>query len=323
MRSAPSVELHWRERRELATLAEDPTAPEKIRLRARVVLRASEGWSNRRIASNLATDPGTVGRWRRRFLLHGTSGLRRDAPRPGRPTSIPESTVQRIIRATLDERFRESPRLSARALARETGVGKSTIQRIWAIHRIGSRRRVVPARGSPGMSFLANVTDMVGLYLNPPERAIAFSTDEALRSTRLERGEHRAIERLQRRSQDLEFRAFLQVVDRQTPAPLDVHLLLDSRFAPPPPSIARWLTEHPRFHLHFLPSDRAGATLIDRLVGEFSRRRVRPGESPSAQRLRHAIREHFRTSRGYPSPFVWTTSAVDVPTEGGRTSVRY
>lgn len=323
MRSAPSVQLHWRERRELSALAEDPTAPTKLRLRARVVLQASEGWSNRRIAANLGTDPGTVGRWRRRFLLHGSSGIRRDAPRPGRPISIPESTVQLIIRATLDDRFRKSPRLSARALARDTGVSKSTIQRIWAIHGIGPRRRIGPTRSSRGMSFLANVTDMVGLYLNPPERAIAFSTDEAMRSTRLERSERRAIERLQRRSQDLEFRAFLQVVDRQTPAPLEVHLLLDSRFAPPPPAVARWLTEHPRFHLHFLPSDRAGATLIDRLVAEFSRRRVRPGESPSAQRLRYAIREHFRTSRGYPSPFVWTSSAVGVPTEGRRPPARY
>lgn len=323
MRSAPSVQLHWRERRELSTLAEDPATPARLRLRARVVLRAADGWSNRRIATDLGTDPGTVGRWRRRFLLHGPSGIRRDAPRPGRPTSIPESTTQLVIRATLDDRFRKSPRLSARALARDTGVSKSTIQRIWAIHGIGPRRRTIPTRSARGMSFLANVTDMVGLYLNPPERAIAFSTDERMRSTRLDRSERRAIERLQRRSQDLEFRAFLQVVDRQTPAPLDVHLLLDSRFAPPPPAVARWLAEHPRFHLHFLPSDRAGATLIDRLVAEFSRRRVRPGESPSAQRLRYAIREHFRTSQGYPSPFVWTSSAVDVPAEGRRPPVRY
>lgn len=323
MRSAPSVELHWRERRELSALAEDPTASEKLRLRARVVLRASEGWTNRRIATSLDTDPGTVGRWRRRFLLHGSAGIRRDAPRPGRPTYIPESKVQLVIRATLDDRFRSSPRLSTRALARETGVSKSTVQRIWAIHRIGSQSRAAPTRSARGMSFLSNVTDMVGLYLNPPERAIAFSTDDAMRSARLERGEHRAIERLQRRSQDLEFRAFLQVVDRQTPAHLGVHLLLDSRFAPPPPSVARWLTEHPRFHLHFLPSDRTGATLIDRLVGEFSRRKIRPGESPSAQRLRHAIREHFRTSRGYPSPFVWTSSATEIPAESHRATIRY
>jgi len=160
--------------------------------------------------------------------------------------------------------------------------------------------------------FMNNVTDMVGLFLNPPERAIAFSTDDRPRDPDLDGRELQAIADVRRRSQGVEFQAFLQVVDRETPAPLDVHLLVDSRLAPVGPTLQRWLADRPRFHLHFLPSDRPGQTLIDRLVVEFSRRRARVGETPSAERLRHAIREHFRNSHGVPRPFVWTTTREDV-----------
>jgi hypothetical protein len=162
------------------------------------------------------------------------------------------------------------------------------------------------------MGFLDKVTDMVGLYLNHPERAIAFATDERLRTSRLPHRELEAIRRFQRRSRGAEFRAFLQVIDRETPARFDVHFLLESRLAPAPPELQRWLGQHPRFHIHYLPSDREGLTLIDRLVEEFSRRSGRPGDSPSAQRLRERIREHFRMNRGLPRPFVWTSAASDV-----------
>lgn len=323
MRRAPSVRLHWRERRELNALVQSPFAPPRLRLRARVVLRASEAATNKQIARALGTNPGTVARWRRRFLLHGTPGLLKDAPRPGRPPSIPDSKVALIIRSKADRGSPRAPGWSTRRLATATGVSKSTIQRIWQAQGIDPRRAAEPLRPETGMGFLDNVTDMVGLYLNPPERAIAFSTDERLRSSKLGKGELRAIANLRRRSQGVEFQAFLQVIDRETPGTLRVHLLLDSRLAPAPPQLNRWLAQHPRFHFHYLPSDRAGLTLIDRLVAEFSRRRVPPGESPSAQRLRHAIREHFRASRGLPRPFIWTTTAEDIRNPLGRLPKRY
>ena len=288
-----------------------------------MVLLASSGWTNRRIAATLETDPGTVARWRRRFLFQGTAGVRRDAPRPGRPRSVPEASVQRVIRATLDDRFRKSTLLSTRALARETGVSKSTVHRIWKVHGIGPRPRTALRRSSRGAHFLETVTDLVGLYLNLPDRAIALSTDE--RAGRGRRPLAAGGERNARPppNRDREFRAFLEVIDRETPDPLDVHLLLDSRSGPLPLPLTRWLTEHPRFHLHFLASGHAGTTLIDRLVTEFSRRRARTGESPSAHRLRNAIREHFRASRGLPRPFIWTTATQEGRSPSERSPMPY
>lgn len=312
MRRAPTVRLHWRERRDLAGLVQSPTAPRKLRVRAAVVLRAAEGASNHRIAAELGTDSGTVGRWRRRFLLHGVAGILKDAPRSGRPPLIPESKVEQVVHTALDHRSLESPWPSTRILARRIGVSKSTVQRIWKARGIRPGGGLPSAGPREGMGFLGRVTDMVGLYLNPPERAIAFSTDERAHAPRLRGRELRSIEEFRRRSEGVEFRAFLAVLDRETPGPLEVHLLADSRLAPPPVPVDRWLAEHPRFHVHYLPSDRVGLTLIDRLVAEFSRRKVRPEESPSAQRLRHAVREHFRESPAAARPFVWTATAEDV-----------
>ncbi|HTS32970.1 MAG TPA: helix-turn-helix domain-containing protein [Thermoplasmata archaeon] len=323
MRVAPSVRLHRKEWRELRALAENSAAPGRLRLRARVVLRAAEGVPNQKIAAELGTDPGTVGRWRRRFLLHGTPGVLRDAPRSGRPPSVPNSKVELVIHKALDREDPTGRRWSVRRLAEATGVSRSTVQRIVRARGAPPSRRHPVSEGGRGMGFLDQVTDMVGVYLNPPERAIAFSTDERAGAPRLGRAGLRSLDELRRRGQAEEFRAFLQVIERETPSPLDVHLLLDSRLAPAPPELTRWLTQHPRFHLHYLPSDRAGLTLVDRLVSEFSRRRVRPGESPSAQRLRHAIREHFRRGRGVPGPFVWTTSGEDIRTPSPRPGILY
>ncbi len=312
MRRAPTIRIHASERRQLRGLVDAPSTPAKLRLRARVVLRAASGVPNVRIAREVGTDPATVARWRRRFLLHGTPGILRDAPRPGRPPSIPDARVERVLRSTIGTTESRARPWSTRSLARETGVSKSTVQRIWKARGVQPQKTAERPRAAGGMEFLDRVTDMVGLYLDPPERAIAFATDEravAARASPVDLGE---LGRLRRRSHGVRLRAFLQLVERETPPVLDIHLLLDSRLAPTPPILERWLSQRPRFHLHYLPSDRAGLTLIDRLVVGFSRRRARTGESPSAQRLRQALRDHLKAAHGVPSPFVWTSTAQDV-----------
>lgn len=307
MRRALSVPLPEKDRRALEALFAAPGTSARLRARARIVLRAAEGQTNQQIARELTTDPGTVGRWRRRYLLHGIPGILKDSPRPGRPVSIPDSKWA-FIRAARERPAPSGARWSTRSLARETGLGKSTIQRIWRAREVRPRLTVDPGAAGSGMRFVEKVVDMVGLYLDSPERAIAFATDERIRTPRLWGSGHQTLATFRRENPGVEFRAFLQVIDRETPGPLDVHLLVDGRLAPLTPELERWLSHHPRFHLHYLPWDRSGLTLLDRLVARFSQRSRRRGEPPSAQRLRHAIREHFQTGREPPGPFVWTTA---------------
>ncbi len=310
MRRAPSVHLPARERRRLVGIAEASRTPARLRRRIEIVLRAADEVRNQEIARELGTDPGTVARWRKRFLLHGTAGILWDAPRPGRPPMVPDAKVGLIIRSAATAG--SSPAWSTRRLAREVGVSKSTIQRIWQSRGISPYRGPRPVPREGGMRFLENVTDLVGVYLNPPERAVAFSTDETIGSGGLRPRNSQPLEQLRRRQRGIEFRAFLQIVDRETPALLDVHLLLDHRVAPVSPELDRWLRQHPRVHLHYLPLDRTGSTLIDRLVADISRGRPRSGESGSAQRLRHAVREHYRSHPGPAAPFVWTTTSEEI-----------
>ena len=322
MRRAPSIPLHWEQRRQLVALAESPNTPRRIVLRARIALRASEGARNTQIAQELGTSPGTAALWRRRFLAHGTAGLTRDAPRSGRPPSVAPSLVQAVIQATAESSSTAARRPSARTLARELGTSKSTVQRIWRSHGVARRPNAVVPGPDRGMGFLESVTDLVGLYMNPPARAVAFSTDERVPVPRPRREEGTRPAGRRRRSPGAELRAFLQMTDRETPRVLDVHLLVDSRLLPVPAEVEQWLNRHARFHLHFLPSDRVGLTLMDRLIDGFSRRKDRPGASASAHRLKYALREHLRRNRDPLAPFVWTATSGEIRGAYGRRDIQ-
>ncbi len=312
MRRAPPVHLTRDERRRLLAWMQARATPSRRAFRARIVLRAADGAQNRTIAEELGTAPGTVALWRRRFLVQRIPGIERDAPRPGRPPVIPTSTIQAIVRSTLGRRPPHAPYWSARSLARDMGVSKSTVQRVWKAHHLEPRRAAASFRPGSGPEFIRKVTDLVGLYLNPPERAMAFSVDERARGSALRPSERRAISAFQERSRAAEFVAFLQTVDRETPRELDVHLLVDNRVAPTAPEVRRWLVRHPRFYLHFLPSEGSSSSLLDRLVGEFTRKRVRSGTVPSVARLHGAIQHHFTTFRAGRRPFVWTATEEEI-----------
>ena len=322
MRRAPSVRLHSEQRRQLTALVRAPTTSPRVRLRTAIVLRAAASTDNVLIARELGTSAATAGLWRRRFLQHGVAGLLRDAPRPGRPPVISNSVVQTVLRTTALGRPPTGASWSARSLSREVGVSKSTVQRIWQSHGIqrhGHRRASPPDND---VAFLEKVTDLVGLYLNPPERAVAFSTDERMRPNPFRQPLAPASDTSRRPSRGAEFRAFLQMTERETPAVLDVHLLVDSRLDPVPPEVERWLSRHPRFHLHFLPPDRVGQTLIDRLIDGFARRKDRPGASASAHRLKYALRQHIRVDAGSLRAFVWTAASGDIRGAYGRRAIQ-
>jgi transposase len=318
VRTAPRIELARGERAKLLELARDATLPARVTLRARMVLEASEGRTDRAIALKLGVAAGTVATWRRRFLAQRVPGVVREAPRSGRPPTLTPGRIQEIVRMTLGRRPAGGGPWTSRRLARETGVSKTTIQRIWRAHQIEPSRAAETLRRNPGAKFVENVTDLVGLYYHPPDRAMAFSVDERggnggglplapASSLRAEEG---------RRAH--EFRSFLQAIDRETPPQLDVHLLLDGRLAPTSPEVRRWLGHHPRFYLHFLPPDARGPNVIDRWWAGFARSRLRPGATPGVQRLRRAFRHHFSLATAVGRAFVWTATKEEVRPGGRR-----
>ncbi len=320
MRRAPELRLLRGERARLVALVRTPTSSPRLVQRAQIVLRASEGAENREIANELGTDPGTVAKWRRRFLMQRVPGVEREAPRPGRPPTIPTETIRVIVRSTLGRRPPNGRYWSARSLAREVGVSKSTIQRVWKAHHLEPRRAVETFRPNPGAAFVDKITDFVGLYLNPPERAMVFSVDERAKGSGLAPRERRTIEAYAERSRALEFRAFLQAVDRETPKGLDLHLLVDGRLASAAPEVRRWLAAHPRIYLHFVPSEREGPNVIDRWIDRFAKQRAKARSSPSAVRLHRALRDHFRPPGSGARPFVWTATSDEIRDRFGETA---
>lgn len=318
MRRAPAIRLHAGERRRLRELAERPGGPSRPAVRARIVLRAADGEDDATIARELRVAVGTVALWRRRFLLQRVAGLEREAPRTGRPPKLPPPRIQEIVRMTLGRRAPSGGPWSSRSLARATGVSKTTIERIWKAHQIEPRRAAETLRRNPGARFVEKVTDLVGVYYHPPDRAMAFSVDELGRTSPLLPLGPGALERFEKDRRALEFRAFLQAIDRETPAHLDVHLLLDGRLAPSSPEVRRWLGHHPRFYLHFLAVERTAPNLIDRWWAGFSRTRPRRSSSPGVVRLHRAYRHHFSTPSAPGRAFVWTANAEEIRGGSGR-----
>ncbi|MCI4320003.1 MAG: helix-turn-helix domain-containing protein [Thermoplasmata archaeon] len=312
MRRAPTVKLHRNDRYRLLRIAEGRTVSPRVALRARMVLRAARGATNREIAREFGTVPATVARWRQRFLVHGVAGIAKDAPRLGRPPTIPPSQVEAAVRATFARAPTDAVRWSTRSLARELGLSKSTVQRIWKARGIDPRRRPRPGPPDQGLGFVGRVTDLVGVYLSLFERVVAFSADERLTFSALPAHSRRRPPAERPPDRAAQLLAFLKVADRETPHALDVHLVIERRSTPVPAPVQRWLTLHPRFHLHALPAEHGGHDFFDNLIEGFARRRTTPSGLANPHRLQNALREHFRGTRGSPRPFVWTATADEI-----------
>jgi transposase len=305
----------------LRELTSESGSNPRVAFRSRIVLRAAAGARNHDIANELHTSPGTVARWRRRFLVQRVPGIERDAPRPGRPPSIPASSIQALIRATLERSAPDGSPWTARSLARAMGVSKTTVHRLWQARRIRPRGSSSVDRSSPS-EFVDRVTDFVGLYLNPPERAMAFCVDEKGRTSALDRRERDAIRRVPEPDRGAQFLSFLQAVDRETPPGFELHLVLDRLLAPTSPTVQRWLVRHPRFSLHFIPADATRPNAIDRWFGEFTKKRARGPSFPSVARLRRSIQSHLGSSGFLAGPFVWTATSDEIRSRAGRPIIR-
>ena len=331
------------ERVELRGWARRPSTAQAHALRARIVLRCAEGASNQDIAGQLGVSRGTVGKWRRRFLEMGLDGLV-DAPRPGAPRTIGDEDVERVIAITLECRPPNATHWSTRSMADATGLSQSSISRIWRAFNL-QPHRVETFKLSNDPLFVSKVRDIVGLYMDPPDKALVLCVDEKSQMQALERtqpllplrpgvAERRThdyirhgtttlfaaldartgevIGRCYRRHRAEEFVKFLRVIDGAVPADLDVHLILDNYSTHKTPRVRRWLARHPRFHVHFTPTYTSWINLVESWFGVLTNRRIRRGSFRSTQQLEAAVRSYVELNNAEPRPFVWTKSADEI-----------
>ena len=341
-RPAP-VTLTEDERQALTSLAHrSRTAPQRAR-RARIILACADGQATRGIAKRLHLSATTVCKWRTRFLADRIDGLT-DEPRPGAPRRITDAQVEDVVVRTLESTPRAATHWSTRAMARATGLSHATIGRIW--HAFGLQpHRTETFKLSPDPWLIDKVRDIVGLYVNPPEHAVVFCVDEKPQIQALERTAPRlpmqpgqaerrtfdyrrhgttslfaaldvktgtVIGELHRRHRSVEFEKFLRRIDAETPAGLDIHLILDNYSTHKSPRTRRWLARHPRFHLHFTPTYSSWLNLVERWFAELTTRQLRRGVHRSVAALERAIREFLDQHNTAARPFVWTKSADEI-----------
>src|SRR3954466_11060338 len=331
------------EQERLESLAHRARSQPLMARRARVVLACAEGLSNHSVSRKLRCSLGMVGKWRARFLKGRLEALY-DEPRPGTPRTVSDAQVEQVVIQTLETTPRGETHWSTRGLAKATGLSRMTISRIW--HAFGLQpHRSDSFKLSPDPQLIEKVRDIVGLYMNPPEHALVFCVDEksqiqALDRTQpllpmqpgqLERGTHdykrngttslfaaldlktsRVISQFHRRHRSVEFRRFLDVIETQVPADLDVHLILDNYGTHKTAIIRNWLAKRPRFHVHFTPTYGSWLNLVERWFAELTNKRIRRGAFRSVRELQSAISEFTAVHNEDPKPFTWTKTADQI-----------
>jgi transposase len=337
------VMLEEDERAQLEAWARRRTSAQALAHRSRVVLAAAEGLNNTEIAERLGISRGMAARWRARFAAERLDGLV-DEPRPGRPRTISDEQVEQVIVATLESTPKDATHWSTRSMAAELGLSQTAVSRIWRAFGL-QPHRTETWKLSRDPLFIDKVRDVVGLYLAPPERAVVLCVDEKSQIQALDRtapilpmlpgtpqrATHdyrrsgtsslyaalnittgQVIGSLHARHRAIEFKGFLQTLDREVPADLDVHLVLDNASSHKTPAIARWLGAHPRFVLHFTPTSSSWLNLVERWFAELTTKRLRRGSHRSVRQLNADIRAWIETWNEDPRPFVWTKTADQI-----------
>jgi transposase len=318
--------------------------PQQVALRSRIVLAAAAGQSDSAIAQRLETNRKTVMLWRARFTEQGLESLWEIAPGRGRkPTYGPEK-IKAIVNATLQTKPKGMTQWSCRLMAESQQVSKSTVSNIWRSHNL-KPHRVKSFKLSRDPRFLEKLTDVVGLYLNPPQRALVLCLDEKSQIQALDRTQpglplkkgrcgtlthdykrhgtttlFAALEVLQgrvigqcyERHRHQEFLKFLRRLDQEFPGPTPLHLVMDNYGTHKHPRVQAWLKRHPRFTPHFVPTSSSWLNLVERWFGELTSKRVRRGSFYSVQDLEAAITEFLEVWNENPKPFVWTATVASI-----------
>jgi len=342
-RLLPSLILTAEERETLLRWTRRPKTNQALALRARIVLGCANGKSNTEVAGRWGTTKQTVGKWRTRFLHKRLDGLL-DEPRPGTPRRLSDAHVERVLTMTLESTPKNATHWSTRSLAAASGLSRSSVHRIWRAFALAPHRSET-FKLSKDPLFIEKVRDIVGLYLNPPDKALVLCVDEKsqiqalnrsqpilpMRPGQAERRAHdyqrngttslfaaldtksgKVIGKTFRRHRSREFRKFLDQIDAAVPPHLGVHLILDNYGTHKTPLIQRWLVKRPRFHLHFTPTGASWINLVERWFALLTERRLRRSNFYSTRNLESAIRDYIDNNNQEPKPFVWTKTADEI-----------
>lgn len=342
-RRLPELVLTREERESLERWIRRPKTAQALALRARIILTCVEGKSNTVVAEELKISKPTVGKWRRRFEEQRLDGLL-DEPRPGAPRSISDADVERVITLTLETTPEEATHWSTRSMAARSGMTQSAVSRIWRAFAL-QPHRTETFKLSKDPLFIEKVRDIVGLYLNPPDRAAVLCVDEKsqiqaldrtqpllpMRPGQIERRTHDYVRHgttslfaaldykvgtiltaCESRHRAAEFRKFLGKIDESVPAELDVHLILDNSSIHKTPAIKAWLLKRPRFHLHFTPTSSSWLNLVERWFAALTEKQIRRGAHRSTRELESAIQRYVDATNRKPTPFVWTKTADEI-----------
>ena len=342
-RPIPPLALDGAERETLEQWTRRPKTAQALALRARIVLACADGHSNTRVAADLRVCVDTVGKWRSRFLEQRLDGLL-DQPRSGRPRMIDDADVERVIALTLETTPKDATHWSTRSMARRSGLSHNTVSRIWRAFAL-QPHRTETFKLSADPLFIEKVRDIVGLYLDPPDRALVLCVDEKsqiqaldrtrpllpLRPGQVERRTHdyvrhgttslfaaldartgKVIGECHRRHRAVEFRKFLDAIESEVPAELDVHLIADNYATHKTALIRNWFAKRPRFHIHFTPTSASWLNLVERWFGLLTEKQLRRGVHQSSGELEAAIYRYLDVTNEDPKPLVWTKTADQI-----------
>jgi transposase len=350
MRVAQEIRLTGKERSTLQGWSQGRRVTVRQRERATMILRAADGHSNIQIARELGVKPHTVGRWRSRFAQWRLAGIEKDLPRGGRPRTQREQLESRIIRKTTQEIPKNATHWSTRTLAQALGVTQSMVHRVWKANGL-KPHRVRTFKLSRDPHFEEKLIDVVGLYLNPPDKALVISADEKSQIQALDRTQpslplvpgrcgtmthdykrhgtttlFAAIDMLQGkviaacmpRHRHQEWIKFLKQIDTETSADLELHLIVDNYATHKHPKVMAWLKRHKRFHLHFIPTSSSWLNVIERFFRDLDQKRVHRGVFRSVPQLIDAVMNYIDEHNRDPQPFTWRKTAEEIIEKVGR-----
>src|SRR3989338_4781001 len=341
MHLAPPILLSSAERSTLVAWAHAKSLPLRVIQRAQIVTMAADGVANQDIAREVGVSRPTVQLWRVRFLALRIAGLEKDAPRPGRLPSIPERKVRAVIEATLRTKPPAATHWSVRTMAEAQGISPASVQRIWRQHNL-KPHLIKTFKISRDKHFVEKLYDVVGLYLNPPDKSIVLCVDEKSQIQALDRTQPglplkkgrcgtmthdykrngtttlfaalsmldgKVIGDCMPRHRHQEFIRFLKKIDVETPSTLDLHVIVDNYATHKHPRVKSWLRRHPRFHLHFIHTSSSWVNMVERWFRDLTDKRIRRGSFGSVPELITAIKEYLDNHNQNPRIFTWTASA--------------